>query len=156
MEIKYLKELEKNPARDGFINKPMSLSEIEQLELTYNNGNPFPMALKELLSLAGHDCIVLDYGLNETQSELQEFVRENMAEENRVISRPFYAVDVYNAFDQFLFIYLDDGDNPPLYEAYYGDNTFGGQVGWIRKMQPNFVNLINLRIQSVKEGLNPF
>ena len=115
MDITYLKQLERTRNKNSWINESISLEEIKQLEQIYNNNKPFPKALRELLFLAGNYCIVLDYGLNDTQQELQEFVRENMQEENRIITRPFYAIDVYNAGDQFLFVYLDEGDDPEVY-----------------------------------------
>ena len=119
-----------------------------------NNNKPFPKALRELLFLAGNYCIVLDYGLNDTQQELQEFVRENMQEENRIITRPFYAIDVYNAGDQFLFVYLDEVDDPAVYQASYEDRS--DRPNWINKVTPTLSNFVNRKIERVKKGQNPF
>jgi len=155
MNIKYLISLSDTPERDGFINEPISLDEIASLERTYNGGVEFPKALKELLLLAGDYCTIFDYGLSSSQHELQEFVRENLREENKSISCPFFAVDVYNAYDQFLFVYLDEGDDPPVYEALYFDEMIR-QNGWIRKVNNSLSNLVTMKIQAVKEGFNPF
>ena len=97
---------------------------------------------------------MLDYGLNDTQQELQDFVRENMQEENRVITRPFYAIDVYNAGDQFLFVYLDEGDDPAVYQASYED--LSDRPNWINKVTPTLSNFVNRKIERVKKGQNPF
>ena len=96
----------------------------------------------------------MDYGLNETQQELQEFVRENMQEENRVITRPFYAIDVYNAGDQFLFVYLDEGNNPAVYLGEYWDSN--DRPTWITLVSPSLSDYINRLVDRVKNGQNPF
>lgn len=156
MEIKYLTQLQNNPTRDRiFTNESLEISEIEALEGAYNNDSVFPKALRELLFLAGKYCIIFDFGLHDSQQELQEFVRSNLLEEGKSISRPFYVIDIYNAYDQFLFIYLDEGDNPPIYEATYTQLSAMSEY-WIRKVQPSLSNLVNLRIQAIKEGMNPF
>src|SRR5688572_23641382 len=108
MEIKYLQALRDYPSAypDKSYKKtiePISLSEIATLEQLYNNGNPFPAALKELLYLAGDYCYVLDYGMADSQQEMQEEVRERWAEERQEMTRPFMVIDVYNVNDQFLF-----------------------------------------------------
>ena len=162
MEIKYLGYLRDNPdaypneIEDKLTIEPISLQEIATLEQLYNNGNPFPIVLKELLFLAGAFCYVLDYGTFDTQQELQEDVRRIMALEARVISRPFYAIDVYNQGDQFLFIYLDGGEDPQVYEGLYN----GGGVNfsdWIHPVTAKSLSeLINHRIDRQKAGRNPF
>ena len=130
MKIEYLKELELNPCDyiySHFVNEPISLTEIENLERLYNNGKSFPKALKELLFLAGAYCYILDYGIFNSQQEMQDFVRELLAEDNLSIERPFFVIDVYNAGDQFLYVYLDEGDNPAVYEGFhYFEINFNG------------------------------
>ena len=155
MEIEYLKELHNNPNRRGdpnFTIKPILEPEIVYLEQLYNAGNTFPKALRELLYLAGNYCYVLDYGISESQEELQGFVRGELNYYNKEISRPFFAIDVYNASDQFLLIYLDEGDNPAVHEAHYYENS----LGWIRLISYNLSQYIDNLIVRVKEGRNPF
>ena len=158
MEIQYLKKLQNNPyenpsdLQNSFIIKGITLNEIQQLELLYNSGNPFPIVLKELLFLAGSYCYVCDYGINETQQKLQEWVREDMTDNTRIISRPFYAFDVYGG-DQFLFIYLDEGDNPTIYEA----NPWTDGENWIKHLDNLTIkSLVDDGIERVKRGENPF
>jgi hypothetical protein len=160
MEIKYLTHLRDNPCMNPdedeykFQIEPISLQEIQQLEQLYNNGNPFPAALKELLYLAGAFCYVMDYGVTDTQKELQEEVRRIMVIENHEILRPFYVVDVYQG-NQFCFIYLDEGDDPQVYEGLYG----GGGVNfpdWIHPLTPKSLSaLVNHKIERLKEGRSP-
>ena len=156
MQIEYLKELEKNPYHLGFPklnNKPISETEILHLEQLYNNnGNTFPKALRELLYLAGNYCYVLDYGISESQEELQQFVRGELNYYNKIITRAFFVIDVYNAADQFLLVYLDEGENPPVYEASYYENS----SSWIRLISYNLSEYLNNLIIRVKEGRNPF
>ncbi|WP_293303068.1 hypothetical protein [Pedobacter sp. UBA4863] len=151
MEIQYLTYLRDNPS-GNFPIEPISLQEIQQLEILYNTGNPFPIALKELLFLAGQFCYVLDYGVFENQQQMQEFVRSEMAEENKSLSRPFFVIDVYNLGDQFIFVYLDEGNNPPTYEGHY----YASNQGWISQVTPTLSGLINHGIDRVKQGRNPF
>ena len=154
MEIEYLTYLRDNPERrpgdSQFSNpiEPISLSEIEALETKYNNGKPFPKALRELLFLAGNDCYVLDYGLNETQEEFQEDQRQILASYYQEISNPYYIIDCHNYGTTFLFIYLDEGDNPLIRELKLGY----GQVRTLKSLK----DFINSKIDMVKQGINPF
>jgi len=77
-----------------------------------------------------------------------------VAKGNRVISRPFFAIDVYNGGDQFVFVYLDNGDDPAVYEGVYYDAY--GRPNWIMLVTENLSVYINSLIARVKEGRNPF
>lgn len=160
MEVKYLKELRDNPARNpnssGYkgMNEPISLTEIEYLESLYGNNNPFPDTLRELLFLAGGYCYVCDYGIHNSQQELQESVRSDMSDYKRIINRPFFAIDVYNDGDQFLFVYLDEGHNPAVYEGHYFSRD--DMPSWITLVSSTLSSYIVALINRVKEGLNPF
>lgn len=153
MVIEYLKELQKNPYRYGkthLNNEPIPESEIIHLEQLYNQGKTFPKALRELLHLAGNFCYVLDYGVNESQEELQEYVREELKEEEKEIARLYFVIDVYNAGTQFLFVYLDEGENPAVYEGYYRKSKSP------RLINESLSGYIDSIIENVKEGFGPF
>ncbi len=160
MNILYLKELQNNPSLEinnsGYFSEISGLSEQEivQLEKVYNNFNTFPKALRELLFLGGKDCYVFDNGLEETPQQLQNYVRNKLIKKNKTISRPFYVIDIYNAPDQFIFVYLDEGDNPPVYEAHYEDTI--DRSNWIVKVDSSLSNYINYLINRTKKGENPF
>ena len=161
MEIKYLKYLEENSiANPNDLDypcpiEPISLSEIETLETTYNNGNPFPKALRELLYLAGTDCYVLDYGIHKSQDDLQKAEREYLKDYGRSITRPFYVIDCYNDYESFLFIYLDEGDNPEVYAAYL-PNSMTDKPPTFWSLGKSLSDYINSLINKVKQGFNPF
>lgn len=159
MNIEILTNLRDNPIEYGttrnFENRGIELSEIQQLEQLYNNGNPFPKALKELLYLAGDFCYVLDYNTHDSQQEMQESMREDLEDDEITITRPFYAVDNYGGVSHYLFIYLDEGgDDPDLFEY----SLSGGREGMddIRPLGYTLSSLINRGIEDVKEGRNPF
>ena len=164
MEIQYLTLLRDNPIANpstpDFLNaiEPITLQEIAQLEQLYNSGNPFPKALKELLYLAGKSCYVLDYGIRETKAGMQDYVRSKMAAKNRTLPRPFFAIDVYNAGDQFLFVFLDEGDNPPTYEGlyYYDPEVDSDYPQWYHPLGVTLSELIDHKVDRVKQGRNPF
>jgi len=158
MEIKYLTQLKNNPSGNptSLTYKktivPIPLEEITQLEVLFNNNNAFPVALKELLFLAGNYCYVLDMGTFNTQQDMQEYMRQRLNIDGKVITRPFYIIDVYNATYQFLFVYLDEGDNPAVYEANYYKET----PDWIHPVKNSLSGYIDALIQRVKDGDNPF
>lgn len=154
MEINYLKKLKDYPSMYERTCEPISLEEITQLEQLYNNGNPFPKVLKEYLHLAGNFCTVIDGGIYSTQQELQEYVREELLDNGKVYTRPFFALEIYSG-DWCIFIYLDEGDNPNLYLTYYNDEAAGLSEPY-KKMTHTLPSLINNRIQRYKEGGNPF
>lgn len=156
MNIQLLKQLEENPIKFGktknFVIQGIPESEILQLEQTWNNGNPFPIVLRELLFLAGKDCYVLDYGIGDTQQGMQEWAREMMLDNGIVESRPFYVFDFYGGYN-FRFIYLDEGNNPEVYEGY---PHYDEAPSWKRALGNTIQYIINSRVQDVKKGLNPY
>lgn len=155
MEIKFLKDLKNNPRKrnsEQFINEAIPETEITQLEVLYNNGSFFPKALKELLYLAGDYCYVLDYGMADNQQEMQEDVQERFIRYSKSIARPFYVIDVFNGNSQFLFVYLDEGDDPAVYEARYSESN----DSWISLVSDKLSKYVSDLVKRVKEGRNPF
>jgi hypothetical protein len=119
----------------------------------YSDGRPFPKALRELLFLAGEYCYVLSFGLNRTQTRLQESVREDLIDYELSIPRPFYAIDIYNAHDMCLFVYLDEvADDPVVHEAVFE----GDSRGWLHSINLTLSGLVNLRLKKFLRGENPF
>lgn len=139
MEIQYLQKLMDYPlGRDayglisGFENEPSSMDEILEMETRYNNGNKFPKALRELLYLAGESCYCLIYNavdpdnLLTTQTYMQQSIRNYDVPDTSLNSstRPFYIIDaVYHG--NFRFVYLDEGDNPVVYNINERDGSIG-------------------------------
>jgi len=121
MEIECLQKLKDNPERYPkdrefrFGIKGISIEEIQDLEKLYNNGNHFPKCLRELLFLSGEYSYTFDYGISDSQKEMQEEVRETLKITERVISRSFYVLGVIES--KFLFVYLDEKEDPQIYSA---------------------------------------
>ena len=112
MEIEYMKMLEKNNFLGPVIDEPMSISEIEQLEQLYNNGNPMPKPLRELLFLAGNSCSAISMGWpNPFEHQIQ--IRQWLSNASKTISRPFFGFDPMD-FNQFSLVYLDDPRPDPM------------------------------------------
>lgn len=158
MEIKFLEKLKNYPSAypndadyEGTI-KGINLQEIEFLEQLYNNGNTFPKVLRELLFLAGSYCYVLDY-FDDTQEELQTDVREWLSNYNRSIIRPFFAIDAPNPGEQFLYVYLDEGDDPAVYQAHL---PIRNDILPFTILQSTLSEFINVHIDMVKKRYNPF
>lgn len=158
MQIIYLTSLKNYPIKYGidmdFPNEALSEEEIAELEILYNNGNPFPQGLKELLFLAGKYCYGLDYGIFNTQQEMQEYVRGRMVKYNRTITRPFFAIDIYNASEIFLFVYLDEGPNPTVYCGVYNHKIPTPE--WFYEVSESLSEYIDEIVADVKAGRNPF
>ena len=76
-----------------FPDEGIPLSEIEALEQHWNNGHPFPKALRDLLFLAGESCNFLDYNFYDSQHEMQLECREEMEEGGYLFNRPFYIIE---------------------------------------------------------------
>ncbi|GAB3937455.1 hypothetical protein [Mucilaginibacter myungsuensis] len=161
MEIKDLKKLVEHPTfrKEGSdyvkVLEPISVTEVVSLENIYNSGQQFPVALRELLLLAGNDCYVLDYGLNDSQAEMQGSSRAYLTSfgRNYCITRPFFVIDVYNAGTQFLFVYLDeDQEDPIVYEAYMDE----AYPNWIESVGGTLSSLIKHRMVRLLSGRNPF
>jgi hypothetical protein len=157
MDIKYLTAFTQHPSftnTNGIVDtlQPISSDEIAELESSYNNGNPFPVVLTELLYLAGDYCYVLDYGATDSQDDIQQTARDLLTENNQEITRPFYVVDMYGG-SQFLFVYLDEGkDDPSIYEAQ--PYTTNGDL--LRATGQTLASLINRRIVRLLSGYSVF
>jgi hypothetical protein len=153
MDIEILKNLEANPHLEPSIsvNKPMTLSEIASLELLYNlNGNPFPKAVKELLFLGGN----YNWIFGSSDEFMQNFIREEMAEDGLVITRPFLVL--YNYDQSFGFVYLDEGVDNPIYRYVldWGDpSSPGATTPYVSEDRTATLSEeIDLRIKALREN----
>src|SRR5690606_25298312 len=165
MLIEYLNMLQNNPSleinRSGQYSTISGISEaeIQQLEQQYNNGTPFPKALRELLFLAGNSCYVLEYGYKETnniQQELQEEALESIILYNRTFNRPFYVIESYDGAEIITLAFLDEGDNPMVYTVYLPELKYDNATAWCTSIGKNLKDFINTRIDKVKQGFTPF
>ena len=166
MEIKYQTALKNNPVitvttgdiADGgsysFSLEPLTLGGIIKLEAIYNSGHQFPASLRELLFLAGKACYVLDYGLYDTQEEMQDDIREVLVERGvTILTRPFFVIDVRSGPSIFLFVYLDEGVNDPvIYEA----NPHTTVSDPLLSLQASLSTFVNARIDYLLRGVSPY
>ena len=151
MNIEILKMLEENPTLDGFTMEGISEAEIAQLEQLYNDGNPFPKVLKEMLFLAGDFCPVLEFCGYNSQQEMQDDVRAEFAEDGFVIDGPHYFVDL-RVLDEPFFIFLDEGDDPALHQILYDDDN----NEYVGEENGTLTVIIEIGIEKYLEGRNPF
>ncbi len=126
MEIQYLQNLENSPVKgDAVIPKDRGVSEIEIIAFEQKVGLPLPKALKEFLFLSGEYCLSIEanatnQGLDEYEFRNEQF-QENLDDAKIAISRPYYILTERSG-EYFHFIYLDDGENPPVYNIYCWDD----------------------------------
>ena len=154
MELKYMRELTSIKSYVDFPPEGLTISEITQLETAYNNGNHFPLALREYLYVAGGFSPVV--AINASNLDvLQQRVRGYLVEYSQQINRPFLAFENWNLSQYFLFIYGDDtAEDPVIWMAYLEPDD----------SEPNFLStdgmtlteFVNEKISWVKRGLSPF
>ena len=153
MEIIYLKQVKENPKLRGFINEPMSITEIEALENKYNKGGVFPKAFREYLFLAGNFNNLAFDDLGEGLNELQKLANEELAMVGQKVDRPFFAFSVYNS--QYSVIFLDESEEDP---KVYLISPFLAKGGSEPLVKPNgwiFSELVNESIRRVNNNI-PF
>lgn len=73
---------------------------------------------------------------------------------DRAIPEPEYGKEWCKNLDQFLFVYLDEEDNPAVYEGHYWDSN--DRPTWITLVSPSLSDYINRLVDRVKNGQNPF
>ena len=120
--------------------------------LYYHYRSQLKQVLKELLFLAGNSCNYLDYSIYDSQQELQSEERLELQELYGItITRPYFFVDL-SSVGLPAFIFLDEGDNPPLNQL----ENHPTQSNFYRRTGGTLQTLINSRIQNYLEGYNPF
>lgn len=149
MEIKLLKTLQSNNVDDD--NYPLSMTEIEDLELKYNSGHPFPTSVRELLFLAGKYCMVLEYGLADSQYEIQDAMRRELTNSGLNIARPFLVFDVINRTDGFVFVYLDEDQQDPA--VYFANLDIEDEdTPFLNPLDKTLSEFIAERVNNLEEG----
>ncbi|CAA0205625.1 SMI1/KNR4 family protein [Tenacibaculum maritimum] len=131
MEIKYLKKLVKNSTIRKSTIRGVSEEKINKVEKKFNI--KFPQAYREFLFLAGDYCGALplyDTADLETLASdwHQEIMHEVLGEYGTKIERPFWLYAESNGCEQFVFFYLDEGDDPYIYVVDYDDNDDSKQI----------------------------
>jgi SMI1 / KNR4 family (SUKH-1) len=121
MEIIYLKKLEETYQNNSKLSRiGVAINEIEKLEKELNIS--LPKTYKEFLFLAGkRDNILGDWNRGFDDLDwIQDQAKESMENVNLSL-KPYFAFAEYGR-DQFLFFFLNEGDNPAVYQ--YAEDKF--------------------------------
>ncbi|MCA6065677.1 hypothetical protein JI747_000720 [Chryseobacterium sp. RG1] len=152
MEIKYLDILLKYPELDGWKNRGISEDEILLLEHFCNEERTFPKVLKELLLLAGNFCYALDYGIYDSQIELQQEEHKELSDvHDLIISRPLFFICLAS-HGLPVFIFLDEGENPSLNQM-INDPT---EENYYQRTGGTLKTLLESRIKNHFDGYSMF
>jgi len=122
MEIEFLQKMKENPKPHKRLSRDrgLSIEKIEELELEINDGNPFPKAYREYLYLGGdYNSLGLSIAFEDSESwedipAIKRVAEIEMKKEGLSIDRSYIILHYYDD-DNFIFIYLDEGDNPQPY-----------------------------------------
>ncbi len=146
MEIQYLFKMKNTPKIGRLENRGISEQKIERLEQEFKI--KFPKAYKEFLFLGGEFQNCIDW---DTDYEYLDLVQVNIKESMQNVKlqlKSFFAFATYDN-DQALFFFLDEGDNPPVYQ--YAEDKFlknekEEYVYW-KKTKKSFGDLIEKHIE---------
>jgi len=149
MEIHHLTSVVQNPTLCGFTNRGLSMEQIQDLRVTFNNGKPFPKAFEEYLFLAGEfNNLVFDGP--DTLEELQYEMAEAMEDYHQKMDRPWFA---FNEVDSnYGFIFLDEPDDDPKCYILEPRNAKAGGQNLVRQPGYTFTKMVNERIRRLKDG----
>jgi hypothetical protein len=151
MAIKYLEELHNlNFQSFGRTlgNRPMLTREILALERQFNNSEPFPAVLRELLLIAGNGCPLVDLGY----SDLQNKIRIQVSASGNTILRPYFGFD-FRDNSSFNFVYTDENkDDPKVYVAELYPSFTGTE--FLADSETTLLRLLKFRIDRIKRGLS--
>jgi len=126
MTIQYLKKMEATPVIQNVKNIGIPECEIKRLESL--SGVQLPKAYKEFLFLGGKLDNMLDWHAGfdiENMIEIQEMTVETLSDVGYTMPKPFWNFADQDNGEVFLFFFLDEGDDPPVYycQRSLQDNT---------------------------------
>jgi hypothetical protein len=153
MEIKYLNTLKSNIELFNDV-RPSTIDKINQLETQL--GIQLPLSAKEFFLLAGDDYDMMLRGGGGAKQGIDniEYIREvsfNLLKSTGTELKNIFPFLEYA--DQFLFFYLNEGDDPSVFrfetELFYcGDDYIPGSSSWgypkgVSKVADRFSEMIN-------------
>ncbi|PKW28987.1 SMI1/KNR4 family protein [Flavobacterium lindanitolerans] len=114
MEILYLKKMEDFPKIGSYKNEGVSETEINNMEQSMNV--KFPKAYREFLFLGGnYENLLSNWNRNFYDLDsAQEYAREAFQGVG-LNMKPFWCFAEYNNANSSLFFFLDEGEDPPVY-----------------------------------------
>ncbi len=133
-----------------------SIEEILQYENKFNEGENLPKSLKEYLFISGKFCPLGFDVVDGDYIGLREYYDKRLAERGIEMERPFMIFDNFEG-DSFMFIYLDEGDDPQpwncsVHEDYDSEE---GEMIW-KVPHPTFSDLVNTLVDRALKGLQPW
>jgi hypothetical protein len=163
--MKYQISLQDNIGLYSLNTSPSSMEEISKVEKEL--GIVIPLAIKEFLLLVGNDYDYLWGGGGADKLERLIYNKDLsiklLNECNVVFNRSYFVFSSYSG-DQFMFIYLDEGDNPPVYrfetELFYcGDEYIPESSSWgypkgVSRIADSFSGMINSVVENKLKQIN--
>ena len=150
--MKYLNNLKQNLHLYGDKIKPASINQVNDLEKKLSI--KLPLVLSEFFLLVGNNYdIIWDGGGGDTIESIDYTLNlsKELLNEASLDLEEIFPFSSYND-DQFLFIYLNEGDNPPVYKFevelwYCGDDYIPESSSWglpkgISKVADSFSQMI--------------
>lgn len=150
MGIEYLKNLENIYTTNIKLSR-IGVSETEISNLENNLNLKLPKAYKEFLFIAGkRDSIIGDWNRGYDDLEfMQEYAKEAFQRVGLQM-KPFWCFAEYNDADSSLFFFLDEGDNPPVYN-FVADKVIlddNGEEVFYKKTHESFLAFIDKKIDN--------
>lgn len=148
----YMKNLLNNPNLSPYATlEGLSEEKIIALEAKYNDGNSFPIAFREYLSIAG---IVSGTGVVDNDfDDLYERLEEHIGWTGYKIERPFMAFDKLDG--QFTIFFLDEEKEDPDCYIFYPSGKKEGHSPLLWPCELTFSELVNEAIRRKKNNI-PF
>jgi len=114
MQIEYLTKMKNTPIIKGDENKGASEQEIFQLENKLSI--TLPKAYKEFLFLGGkYDNIINSFEIDFDNLSYMQELAEMRINAEKLNLKNIWCFAEYADADSFMFFFLNDGDNPPVY-----------------------------------------
>lgn len=162
MEIKILKKYAENinDLKNFSVSedKGISMERIIELENILNQGKPFPLVFREYLYLGGDfDTIGFNGPIDGLYDKMTKGYRLRLKERRNInLDRPIIVFDSFEG-ESFMFIYLDEGDDPQPWNASLDKayDTDEGKKIW-KVPHPSFSDLVNTLVDRALNGLQPW
>ena len=151
----YNNNIKKINTKKNDIIKGLNTDKIQYLESKLNNGEQFPIAFKEYLTIGGdNNGLPLELGINYDAYYLSTtYIKKRLMERGTNINRPIAVFCSYE--DCYSFIYLDEGNNPQPWNCSVSPNYDNDDGKMIWKMPFNsFKELIDDMVYRAIKGLN--
>ncbi len=157
MEIEYLQNyrdnidiLNRNKNRSPV--EPATMEEIQALEAELNNGTPFPKTIREFLYLGGNlSRLPGTLGIYHIK-RFTKLAKEHLKKAGHPFTRPILVFHQLDS-EQFVFVYLDEGDNPKTWICAEDKEILDADHVINELRQKDFKEFIDLVVSLAVKGL---